>query len=94
MSEHKYKDAYNKGYEKGKQEAFSGYCMSCYDELSLYEQAKLMVEWGADIPNVLDRIRAEILDLPKTYPFVNHFDDYVKTSDVLQIIDRHKAERE
>ena len=36
--------------------------MECYDELSWYEQAKLMVEWGADIPNILDKIRAEILE--------------------------------
>ena len=43
---------------------------------------------------VLDKIRAEIEVLPKTYPFVNHFDMYVKEDDVRQIIDKYKAESE
>ena len=37
----------------------------------------------------LDEIRQEINDLPKTYPFINHIDTYVKTDDVIRIIDRH-----
>ena len=37
----------------------------------------------------LDDIRQEINDLPKTYPFINHIDTYVKTDDVIRIIDRH-----
>ena len=37
----------------------------------------------------LDDIRKEINDLPKTYPFINHIDTYVKTEDVIRIIDRH-----
>ena len=41
---------------------------------------------------VLDEIRAEITALPKTYPFMNHIDTYVKEDDVLRIIDKHKAE--
>ena len=41
---------------------------------------------------VLDKIRAEIEALPKTYPFVNHFDMYVKEDDVRKIIDKYKAE--
>lgn len=44
---------------------------------------------------ILDKIRAEIVDIsPKTYPFVDHMDDYVKTKDVLRIIDKYKAESE
>jgi len=35
---------------------------------------------------MLDKIRAEIEALPKTYPFVNHIDAYVKEDDVLRII--------
>ena len=41
---------------------------------------------------VLDKIRAEIEQLPKTYPFINHIDTYVKEDDVKKIIDKYKAE--
>lgn len=44
--------------------------------------------------NILDKIRAEIEALPKTYPFVNHFDMYVKVSDVEKIIDKYKERKE
>ena len=43
---------------------------------------------------VLDEIRAEIEALPKTYPFINHIDTYVKEDDVKKIIDKYKAEKE
>lgn len=39
-----------------------------------------------------DKIRAEIEALPKTYPFVNHIDTYVKEDDVKKILDKHRAE--
>ena len=32
---------------------------------------------------------AEINEMPKTYPFVNHIDTYVKTADVIKIIGKH-----
>ena len=35
----------------------------------------------------LDDVKAEIVALPKTYPFINHTDTYVKEDDVLQIFD-------
>ena len=41
---------------------------------------------------VLDKIRAEIEALPKTYPFINHIDSYVKEDDVRKIIDKYRAE--
>ena len=41
--------------------------------------------------SALDKIKAEIEALPKTYPFVNHIDMYVKVSDVTKIIDKYKA---
>jgi hypothetical protein len=44
--------------------------------------------------SILDKIKAEIEALPKTYPFVNHIDMYVKVSDVTKIIDKYKAESE
>jgi len=40
--------------------------------------------------NVLDKIRKEVTELVKTYPFVNHFDTYVKEDEVLAIIDKYK----
>lgn len=40
---------------------------------------------------ILDKIKAEIEALPKTYPFVNHIDTYVKEDDVRRIIDKYKA---
>ena len=38
---------------------------------------------------VIEDIKAEIQALPKTYPFVNHIDTYVKDADVIKIIDKH-----
>ena len=43
---------------------------------------------------VLDQIRAEIEALPKTYPFVNHINTYIKEDDVKKILDKYKEERE
>lgn len=43
---------------------------------------------------ILDQMRKEVEALPKTYPFINHFDMYVKVSDVEKIIDKYKAESE
>lgn len=40
--------------------------------------------------DVLEKIRAEIEALPKTYPFINHFDTYVKEDDVKKIIDKYR----
>ena len=43
---------------------------------------------------VLDKIRAEIKSIsPKTYPFLNSTDNYVKEDDVLQIIDKYREEQ-
>ena len=42
----------------------------------------------------LDRVRAEIEALPKTYPFTNHIDTYVKEDDVKKILDKYKGESE
>ena len=47
-----------------------------------------------DKNKVLDKIRAEIEALPKTYPFTNHIDTYVKEKDVEDIIDKYKSEIE
>ena len=44
--------------------------------------------------SVLDKIRDKIEAHPKTYPFVNHFDAYIKASDCLQIIDNYRTESE
>ena len=39
--------------------------------------------------SVIEDIRKEIQNMPKTYPHTDHFDDYVKTNDVIAVIDRH-----
>jgi len=44
--------------------------------------------------DVLDKIRAEIESLPKTYPFISHIDTYVKEDDVKKIIDKYRVESE
>jgi acyl-[acyl carrier protein]--UDP-N-acetylglucosamine O-acyltransferase len=41
---------------------------------------------------LLDKIRAEIEAHPKTYPFVNHINAYIKASDCLKIIDKYKED--
>lgn len=45
-----------------------------------------------DKVKVLYKIRAEIEALTETYPFVNHIDSYIKTSECMQIIDKYIAE--
>ena len=39
---------------------------------------------------ILDKVKAKIEALPKTYPFMNHFETYVKENDVRRIIDKYK----
>lgn len=52
MSQHKYNDAYNKGFEDGKKKAFDDWVYQCYDELTPKEQIELLLKWGADLPQV------------------------------------------
>jgi hypothetical protein len=42
------------------------------------------------VNEVLDKIRAEIDALLKVYPFVDHYNAYVKVDDVKRIIDKYK----
>ena len=63
MSEHKYKEAYNKGFDDGKKSAFTGYCQQCYDELPLKDQVELMIKWGANKPNVCVNRKEEELKI-------------------------------
>ena len=47
------------------------------------------------LDSVIDDVKTEIVALPKTYPFVNHIDAFVKEDDVMQILDNiGKAESE
>lgn len=68
-------------------------CIDCKyyitDTCSSRESHKMAVK-ALEQDNILDKIRAEIEALPKTYPFVNHFDMYVKVSDVAKIIEKYK----
>ena len=52
------------------------------------------VEWWDKEIGLLDDIKAEIQALPKTYPFINHIDTYVKEDDVLAVLDKHISGKE
>ena len=47
-----------------------------------------MIANGKLLSEVLDEIKKEIQALPKTYPFINHIDTYVKEDDVVDIIQK------
>lgn len=49
-------------------------------------------EKALDQEPILDKIRAEIEAMPKTYPFVNHIETYVKDDDVMKIIDKYRGD--
>ena len=57
-----------------------------------YESIMAIIE-SMESEDVLDKIIAEIDALPKTYPFINHIDTYVKEDDVKRIIDKNKGEQ-
>lgn len=38
----------------------------------------------------IDKIKSEIVSLTKTYPYFNHLDSYVKTEEVIEILNRYK----
>ena len=62
-----------------------------YDPDKWRESCRVISEWLEQEP-VLDKIRAEIADMPKIYPFIDHIDTYVKDDDVLAIIDKYRNE--
>ena len=69
---------------------------SCFDEKEepFYHALSLGIKGikALEHEEVLDKIRAEIEALPKTYPFINHIDTYVKEDDVKKIIDKYRKE--
>ena len=58
--------------------------------INVFEQL-ISKAYSDGVNEVLDKIRAEIEEMPKTYPFVNHLNTYVK-DDVIKIIDKYKEE--
>lgn len=51
--------------------------------------------WEQGRKALIEDVKAEIEALPKAYPFINHFDSYVKEDDVFEILDNiGKAESE
>lgn len=44
-------------------------------------------EGNEELRENIEKAKAEIVALPKTYPFINHIDTYVKEDDVLHILD-------
>lgn len=61
-------------------------------DFELYQAGLMIMPKG--MIEVLDNIEAEIEALPKTYPFINHIDTYVKEDDVRKIIDKCREESE
>lgn len=70
-------------------EEFTEKKMSIIDYVNAYTD-----EGVTTADDVLNKIRSEIEELPKTYPFVNHYDMYVKEDDVKKIIDKYRKEIE
>lgn len=68
-------------------EEFTEKKMSIIDYVNAYTD-----EGVTTADDVLDKIRTEIEALPKTYPFVDHCDMYVKEEDVKKIINKYIAE--
>ena len=68
------------------------YIIDGNDKYEVTEQCIKAMKATNRMSNVLDKIRTEIEALPKTYPFVNHQDMYVKEDDVLKILDKYMAE--
>ena len=58
------------------------------DYAGISDAYKLAFKALEQMSNIED-IKSEIQALPKTYPFVNHIDTYVKDADVIKIIERH-----
>lgn len=51
MSQSKYQEAYNRGYDDGKRNAFVGFVYDNFDELSKKEQIELLIkEYGVKLP--------------------------------------------
>ena len=67
------------------------YCV----ETLIYDNERLRKEVVASAElhkSIFDNLRAEIADMPKLYPFIDHIDTYVKEDDVLAIIDKYRNE--
>jgi len=66
-----------------------------YEKNDIVEATYSYIYHGIPLDDVLNKIRSEIKSIsPKTYPFVNSTDRYVKEDDVLQIIDKYRKEQE
>lgn len=62
------------------------------NECADWKKAICMAIEALEQKPILDKIKAEIEALPKTYPFLNHTNTYVKEDDVRKIIDKYAAE--
>ena len=66
----------------------NGYHHECLIDMEFKARDRQIYDKGK--MDVLDKIKVEIGVLPKTYPFVNHIDTYVKEDDVKKIINKYK----
>lgn len=62
-------------------------CINCHKKM---DEIRRTYDKLKEQQPMLDKIRAEIEALPKTYPFINHIDTYVKEDDVKKIIDKYR----
>lgn len=77
---------------KHEADVISGLNMTDQISNEAYKQIMIAAQDENEVGDVLSKIRAEITDMPKLYPFVNHIDTYVKEDDVLAIIDKYRNE--
>ncbi len=74
---------------------FGNFFIDRTEAIAYAKECRQLVEWLKElkqIRNALGKIRAEITDMQKLYPFVDHIDTYVKEDDVLALIDKYRAE--
>jgi len=65
-----------------------------YEKNDIVEATYSYIYHGIPLDDVLNKMRSEIKSIsPKTYPFLNSTDRYVKEDDVLQIIDKYREEQ-
>lgn len=83
-------DIPEKIYDAVKNKSVCGYMH--YKNIWKYGNLRFNVGQAIKDGTPLDEIIAEIEALPKTFPFINHIDTYVKEDDVKKIIDKYIAE--
>ena len=83
MSEHKYQEAYDKGFKDGKKSAYDELVYECFEEMSPKERIEYLAsEHGATFKKFIEDIKADIE--AARYGLINDGLDVA-----LRIIDKH-----